>query len=320
MPSPWVGTTIQDVSNPQRQNSKDPLIAFLSLLDLPMVGYNEDLQKLFETLKTSGRFDRMPTLALKAVALKFADSLDWFCMDGCPDCLTPWGTRLMYLATLFHTDNTPEMALVDEEDVRALMARAQALSGRFEEPKKYISDEMENEGSRKVTSQEDFETSRFHQVLGSILNALCVHESWEAATVYFFEASYLRWNQTDLDTEEFLVDDKLDEVIGFFSLENTLEHTADWEPSRSKELLTFMVSALNSNNGSHKSKEIIMYLHKMGSVCPTILISDTVHGLAFNKHGRLETNLEMAKELLELLPVDAPKYEALKAKINGPSV
>lgn len=314
MPSPWVGTRLQDVINPQRPHSEaDPLDAFLAMLELPMIGYEDELQTLFETLKTRGRFSETPMHELVALAQKLADSVDWLCMDGCPDCLTPWGTRVMYLTLLVQTDNTPAMAPADWEEVRALIARAHALTGNFAEPKKYIAERMENEGYRTIASQDEFSTSRFYQVLASILNALCVHESWAAAAVYFFEASYLRWKQTDLDTEKLLVDDKLYEVIGFFNLKSTLEHIADWELSRRNELLKFMVTALNAVNSSDKSKEIIMYLHNMGLACPASLVAETIHGLLFE-----DWSLPLAKELFQILPVDTPGYDSLQDQLTEP--
>ncbi|KJA29806.1 hypothetical protein HYPSUDRAFT_196140 [Hypholoma sublateritium FD-334 SS-4] len=318
MPSPWVGTKLQDVLNPPRQQSKDPLDAFVAMLDLPMVGYQEDLEKLFETIKTGGRLSETPKQELMALAQKLADSVDWFCIDACPDCLTPWGARVMHLALLLEMDNKLETPPASNycEDVRVLVASAHAHMGNFVEPKKYIAERMDNEGSQTVTSQDEFSESRLYRVLASILNALCVHESWEAAAVYFFEASYPRWKQTDLDTQEFLVDDKLSEVIGFFNSKSTLEHIADWEPSRRKEFLRFMVTVLSENQDYCKSKEIIMYLHNMGCACPAPLIAKAILGLLSKDWSRLD----LAKELFQILPVDTLSYETLQERLSEPSV
>lgn len=63
--------------NPLRPLPKDPLDAFLAMLDLPMVGYLSELERLFEMLKTSGRLSKIPKDELLALAQKVIDGADW---------------------------------------------------------------------------------------------------------------------------------------------------------------------------------------------------------------------------------------------------
>ncbi|KJA29809.1 hypothetical protein HYPSUDRAFT_196143 [Hypholoma sublateritium FD-334 SS-4] len=123
---------------------------FLAILDLPIVAYLSQLEKLFELLKASGRFKAMPKDKLMALAQKIVDSVDWLCVDGCANCLTPWGTRLFYITGLIRADSVLAETPVDLEDVQAVEASAHAHTGNFTEPKNYIAERMENEGTRRI--------------------------------------------------------------------------------------------------------------------------------------------------------------------------
>lgn len=266
----------------------------------------------FEVLEAFGYFRQMPGPELLEFARELANGVDMKLSQSMYKRadLQPWGRRMLHLTEIIE-ENASTSLLPIQEDVKALAARGHAFLGDMNEPRKYIWQHMESEGSRMVVSQDDFDKSHFHQVVTSFVLSIENLTYYMFPAFSFFRLSYLRWKETQTGVEKFLIDKKLDQVLirtvnhpDFVERTHSqlLKHLlfSDEQKYMADEMPDFLLAALNGNGNYHTAKDLIIKLHTAETFCSASLVADTIRGLLSESNGMAESDNLMLNQIAEI--------------------